>query len=106
MYLYFDKNGVLKEIVNDEAIRQGSANYNKIYMYFENEAAFDGLNLTFVLSNDYIPMPRPISGAFPPNTCLFPANIKKIINTLRWAKSIRFMYIHLLPKIPALMVSF
>lgn len=38
MYLYFNANGVLKEIINDDSIRQGSSNVNTIYAYFENTA--------------------------------------------------------------------
>lgn len=36
MYLYFNRNGVLKEIINDTALRQGNDNYNAIYCYFED----------------------------------------------------------------------
>lgn len=37
MYLYFDKHGVLKEIINDDYIRLGNNNVNTIYAYFEEE---------------------------------------------------------------------
>lgn len=37
MYLYFNKEGVLKEIVNDKPLRQGSVNVDFIYAYFETE---------------------------------------------------------------------
>lgn len=40
MYLYFNSDGVLKEVVNDEYLRQGSSGVNFIYAYFE-----DGFNL-------------------------------------------------------------
>ena len=36
MYLYFDSNGVLKEIINDKPFRQGNVDVNKIYIYVEN----------------------------------------------------------------------
>ena len=36
MYLYFDKNGVLKEVINDKALRQGNYDVNKIYIYIED----------------------------------------------------------------------
>lgn len=36
MYLYYDENGILKEIINDEALRQFS-NVNTLYMYFASE---------------------------------------------------------------------
>lgn len=35
MYLYFDNNGILREIVDDIATRKGSAEVNKIYIYLE-----------------------------------------------------------------------
>lgn len=49
MFAYFDKNGTLREIINDEAIRQGNMNadslpayVNAIYAYFEGQ---DGSNV-------------------------------------------------------------
>ena len=36
MYVYFDKIGTLKEIINDEALRQGNFGVNKIYVYVDN----------------------------------------------------------------------
>lgn len=44
MYLYFDKQGVLKEFINDEALRQGNANVNTIYAYFESEVVTGGVS--------------------------------------------------------------
>lgn len=38
MYLYFDKKGILREIINDNAIRQYSDNANVVLMYFETES--------------------------------------------------------------------
>ena len=38
MYLYFNRNGVLKEIISDAAVREGSYGYDKVYVYFENDA--------------------------------------------------------------------
>lgn len=37
MYLYFDANGVLKEIITDRPFRQGDSKRNKIYVYWEGE---------------------------------------------------------------------
>lgn len=36
MYLYFDRNLVLKEIINDKALRQGNYDVNKLYVYIDN----------------------------------------------------------------------
>jgi hypothetical protein len=36
MYIYFDSNGVLREIINDKAVRQGDLNANEVLVYIEN----------------------------------------------------------------------
>lgn len=41
MYIYFDKNGTLKEIVADIPARRGSNDYNKIYVYLEGKTQDD-----------------------------------------------------------------
>lgn len=33
MYIYLDKQGIVKEIINDEALRQSASNANEIYVY-------------------------------------------------------------------------
>lgn len=35
MYIYLDKQGVVKEIINDEALRQSASNENEIYVYYD-----------------------------------------------------------------------
>lgn len=35
MYIYLDKQGVVKEIINDEALRQNASNVNEIYVYYD-----------------------------------------------------------------------
>lgn len=35
MYIYLDKQGIVKEIINDEALRQSSSNANEIYVYYD-----------------------------------------------------------------------
>lgn len=51
MYLYFNRNGVLKEIISDAAVREGSYGYDKVYVYFENDAVTSATaNIKF--SND------------------------------------------------------
>ena len=39
MYLYFDKRGVLKEIINDKALRQGDYGNDNIYIYVDEITA-------------------------------------------------------------------
>ena len=36
MYLFFDKNGTLLEIVNDSALRQYNQDANKMYVYIQD----------------------------------------------------------------------
>lgn len=43
MYIYFDKNGTIKEVINDESIRKGSNDYNKIYCYLEGNPVIDDI---------------------------------------------------------------
>ena len=35
MYIYLDKQGVVKEIINDEALRQSASNANQTYVYYD-----------------------------------------------------------------------
>ena len=43
MYIYFDRNGTIQEVVNDESIRKGSNDYNKIYCYLEGNPDIDDI---------------------------------------------------------------
>ena len=43
MYIYFDRNGTIKEVINDESIRRGSSHYNKIYCYLEGNPDIDDI---------------------------------------------------------------
>lgn len=43
MYIYFDRNGTIKEVINDESIRKGSNDYNKIYCYLEGNPDIDDI---------------------------------------------------------------
>ena len=43
MYIYFDRNGTIKEVINDESIRRGSNDYNKIYCYLEGNPSIDDI---------------------------------------------------------------
>ena len=48
MYLYFDKNGVLKEIINDKALRQTNTR-NKIYIYIEDLTTIQSITAKYLL---------------------------------------------------------
>lgn len=43
MYIYFDRNGTIQEVINDESIRKGSNDYNKIYCYLEGNPDIDDI---------------------------------------------------------------
>ena len=48
MYLYFDKKGVLKEVISsDSTIRIGNADTNVIFAYFEKDEVI--LNVSFLM---------------------------------------------------------
>ena len=51
MYLYYDDLGILREIINDEALRQYNDNVNTIYMYFEGDRTINTLEI-FIKKND------------------------------------------------------
>lgn len=53
MYLYFDRLGVLKEIINDEALRQGNYNVNKLYIYCERNDIVR-LNVSYLLPSSLV----------------------------------------------------
>lgn len=48
MYLYFDRKGVLKEIINDEALRQGNYGVNYIKIFWEGTAEQDGQGTAYI----------------------------------------------------------
>ena len=50
MFLYFDKNGVLKEIINDKALRKASS--GTIYAFFDGDVVFNDLYFYIRKSND------------------------------------------------------
>lgn len=57
MYLYFDKTGKLKEIINDEALRQGNFGVNKMYVYFDKDNVVS-LDVSYLLPSGLIVGPQ------------------------------------------------
>lgn len=49
MYIYLDENGTIKEIINDEALRQTASNVNSIYVYFNTTEKFSSLLCSYEL---------------------------------------------------------
>ena len=71
MYIYFDKQGVIKEIINDGYLRQGSVGANVLYFYFENDEMYDLVWITIkradgVISNEQ-PLLETVTEEIPPN---------------------------------------
>lgn len=53
MYLYYDRTGKLKEVINDEALRQGNYGVNKLYIYIDrNDVA--SIDITYLLPSELI----------------------------------------------------
>lgn len=57
MYLFFDKNGTLKEYINDEALRQGNYGVNKMYVYIADNTV-ESLDVRYVLPSGLIVGPQ------------------------------------------------
>lgn len=57
MYLYYDKAGILKEIINDIPLRVGSSNWNKLYVYFEDANLLDNAYVKYTLDSGIITNP-------------------------------------------------
>lgn len=58
MYLFFDKQGVLKEIINDSKIRLGNDNANKFYVYLENDPEINDLWVTIKRPDDSLTLEK------------------------------------------------
>lgn len=57
MYLYYDRTGKLKEVINDEALRQGNYGVNKLYIYIDrNDVA--SIDITYLLPSSLIVGPQ------------------------------------------------
>lgn len=57
MYLYFDKTGTLKEIINDEALRQGNYGINKLYIYVDGQTV-ESIEASYLLPSGRIVAPE------------------------------------------------
>ena len=51
MYVYFNELGVIKEIVQNEHLRQGSSNANELYLYFAGDRTLSQLTLTIQVND-------------------------------------------------------
>lgn len=53
MILYFDKTGKLKEVINDEALRQGNYGVNKMYVYIDREDV-ESIDVAYLLPDGLV----------------------------------------------------
>lgn len=91
MYLYFDKKGVLKEIVNDEALRQGNYGINKIYAYIEDRV-YDSVDVYYTLPSGLVVGP----GNFDTfETAQIPFDQKRDLRFFKYFKDYEFVVIDL-----------
>ena len=56
MYLYFDKSGLLKEVINDEALRVGNDGANTVFAYFEGDRIINGVYFNILRNGDTSPI--------------------------------------------------
>lgn len=52
MYLFFDRNGTLKEQITVSPIRVGDSNVDKVYVYWDSEIEPSGINYRYKKPND------------------------------------------------------
>ena len=52
MYIYYDKQGILKEVITDEIIREGDNLTDTFYICFENDQEADGIYVLDTGSTD------------------------------------------------------
>lgn len=57
MYIYFDRTGKIKEVINDEALRQGNYGVNKLYIYIARDDV-SSIDITYLLPSKLIVGPQ------------------------------------------------
>lgn len=99
MYLYFDRNGVLKEIVNDESLRQGNYGVNSMYVYVEgrdlsradvNYLMPDGAVVGPILCDDFTD-----PTASDNSDCFIPFDPKRDLRFFKYYKAYKFLVVDL-----------
>lgn len=91
MYLYFDRLGVLKEIINDEALRQGNYNVNKLYIYCErNDIA--RLDVSYLLPSSLVVGPTSFNET---ETAEIPYDKKRDLYYFEYHKEYTFIVVDL-----------
>lgn len=100
MYLYFDRTGVLKEIINDEALRQGNYGINKIYVYVENrnyisiDVSYVNSEGTIIGSQNHSTFTNPDADT-PADNCYIPYNPERDLKFFKYWTPYKFLIIDL-----------
>lgn len=79
MYLYFDKNGVLKEVINNDALRQTDMT-NKIYIYVE-DTEVESVTLKYRIPSGGLPL---VYGSTTPVVDKVPYNPKQDLKFFKY----------------------
>lgn len=91
MYLYFDRLGVLKEIINDEALRQGNYNVNKLYIYCERNDIVR-LDVSYLLPSSLVVGPTSFNET---ETAEIPYDKKRDLYYFEYHKEYNFIVVDL-----------
>lgn len=94
MYLYFDRLGVLKEIINDEALRQGNYNVNKLYIYCERNDIVK-LDVSYLLPNSLVVGPTSFNKTEKTETAEIPYDKKRDLYYFEYHKEYNFIVVDL-----------
>lgn len=92
MYLYFNRVGVLKEIINDKTLRQ-SDTHDKIYIYVEDLDLATISSLTFQYRNSSELLPLVANGYQVTNLIKIPYNPKQDLKYFNYFDSYKFIEI-------------
>ncbi len=92
MYLYFNKLGQLKEIINDEALRQGNYNVNKMYVYVEDRPTYTSIDASYLLPNGLVVGPMNYSNF---EESFIPFDSKRDLRFFKYNQTYRFCVIDL-----------
>ena len=91
MYLYYDRRGNLKEIINDEGLRQGNYGVNRIYVYVEDKS-YDSVDASFLLPSGTVIGPTNYDDFV---TAQIPYDPKRDLRFFRYGTNYRFCEIPL-----------
>lgn len=91
MYLYFDRTGTLREIVNDEALRQGNYGINKIFAYIEDRL-YTSVDASYLLPSKEVVGPMNYTKR---TTAQIPFDPKRDLRYFRYYKDYSFAEIDL-----------